>query len=123
MSSFNERLKDLRIEKRLTQEELANAFYLNKSSISRYERGQQVPELELLQKISEFFQVSTDYILGNSDIRNPYESKQEEKVEGTNIDLWLSKTDGYKELPEEDREKIIEYAKFMLAKHKKPDNK
>jgi len=76
MASFSERLKELRIEKRLTQEELATIFFLNKSSISRYERGQQVPELDLLQRIADFFQVGTDYLLGNSDIRNPYENHQ-----------------------------------------------
>ena len=76
MASFGERLKELRIEYRLTQEELADKFYLNKSSISRYERNQQVPELDLLQKIADFFKVGVDYLLGNSDIKNPYENVQ-----------------------------------------------
>lgn len=122
MSSFSERLKELRLENRLTQEELAEKFYLNKSSISRYERGQQVPELELLKKIADYFGVGTDFLLGKSDIRNPYKESPEQKTD-EDIDLWLSKTDGYKELPEEDRLKIIEYAKFMLEKHKKPESK
>lgn len=72
MANFSDRLKELRIERRLTQEQLADKFFLNKSSISRYEREQQVPELELLQQIADFFTVTTDYLLGNSDIRNPY---------------------------------------------------
>ena len=122
MSSFSERLKELRLENRLTQEELAEKFYLNKSSISRYERGQQVPELELLKKIADYFGVGTDFLLGKSNIRTPYKEAQEQKS-NEDIDLWLSKTDGYKELPEEDRLKIIEYAKFMLEKHKKPESK
>ncbi len=85
MTNFSDRLKELRIEKRLTQEQLANKFYLNKSSISRYERGQQVPELELLQQIADFFSVSTDYLLGNSDIKNPYSEKTlEEKYPDVN---------------------------------------
>ena len=117
MASFSERLKELRIENRLTQEELAAKFYLNKSSISRYERDQQVPELDLLQKIADFFDVGIDFLLGNSDIKNP--STTSEKIaDPSDIDLWLSKTDGYKELPEADREKIIEYARMMLDKHK-----
>lgn len=79
MANFGDRLNELRNEKRLTQEQLANKFYLNKSSISRYERGQQVPELELLQQIADFFEVTTDYLLGNSDIRNPYKENKEEQ--------------------------------------------
>lgn len=75
MANFSDRLKELRVEKRLTQEQLADKFFLNKSSISRYERGQQVPELELLQQIADFFIVTTDYLLGNSDIRNPYKKE------------------------------------------------
>ena len=118
MSSFSERLKELRLENRLTQEELAEKFYLNKSSISRYERGQQVPELELLKKIADFFGVGTDFLLGKSDIRNPYKEAPEQKTD-EDIDLWLSKTDGYKELPEEEREIISSIAKKLLEKHRK----
>ncbi|MPN12786.1 HTH-type transcriptional regulator Xre [bioreactor metagenome] len=117
MSSFSERLKELRLEKRLTQEELAEKFYLNKSSISRYERGQQVPELELLKKIADFFGVGTDFLLGKSDMRIPYKEAPEKTEE--DIDLWLSKTDGYKELPEEEREIISSIAKKLLEKHRK----
>ncbi|MBU5227803.1 helix-turn-helix domain-containing protein [Clostridium senegalense] len=68
MSTFGERLKELRKEHRLTQQELADNFYLNKSSISRYEKNQQLPENDLLQKIADFFNVSIDYLLGRTDL-------------------------------------------------------
>ena len=71
MSTFVERVKELRLEKGLTQQELANFFYLNKSSISRYEKDKQIPELETLEKLSDYFEVSLDYLLGKSDIKNP----------------------------------------------------
>lgn len=71
MSTFGERVKELRLDKGLTQQELANSFYLNKSSISRYEKNKQIPELETLEKLSDFFEVSLDYLLGKSDIKNP----------------------------------------------------
>lgn len=67
MDTFGNRLKSLRKSKNLTQEELANVFYLNKSSISRYENNSQVPEHGLLQKIADFFEVSLDYLLGRTD--------------------------------------------------------
>lgn len=74
MSTFGERVKELRLDKGLTQQELANFFYLNKSSISRYEKDKQIPELETLEKLSDFFEVSLDYLLAKSDIKNPEEA-------------------------------------------------
>lgn len=71
MSTFAKRLKELRTESHLTQQELADKFYLNKSSISRYEQGKQMPEIDQLQKLAEFFDVSIDYLLGKTNIRKP----------------------------------------------------
>lgn len=70
MATFGERFKELRMEKALTQDKLAQKFSINKSSISRYEKNSQVPENEALQAFSDFFQVSVDYLLGRTDIRN-----------------------------------------------------
>ncbi|WP_352408069.1 helix-turn-helix domain-containing protein [Acetoanaerobium noterae] len=128
MNKFGNIFKSLREEKGLTQQELVDLFNnqyhykFGKSAISQYENNKRIPEVEVLQKWAEFFQVGLDYLLGNSDIRIPYKKISEEK-DNEDIDLWLSKTDGYKELPEDDRLKIIEYAKFMLEKHKKPESK
>ncbi|SHH54042.1 Helix-turn-helix domain-containing protein [Caloranaerobacter azorensis DSM 13643] len=70
-ATFGERFKQLRKEKNMTQEELAKKFFLNKSSISRYEQNKQVPEMDLLKGFADFFNVSIDYLLGRTDIRNP----------------------------------------------------
>ena len=80
--TFGTRFKSLRNELGLTQDDLAKEFNkryfysFTKSSISMYENNKQVPEIDVLQKWADFFQVSTDYILGKSDIRNPYENHQ-----------------------------------------------
>lgn len=73
MASFGDRLKELRKKSNLTQQELASKFYLNKSSISRYENGTQLPEHELLEKIADYFDVSIDYLLGRTNIIKPSE--------------------------------------------------
>jgi transcriptional regulator with XRE-family HTH domain len=70
MATFGERFRQLRKEKDLTQEQLAEIFYTNKGSISKYEHDKQVPEIELLKKLADFFGVSVDYLLGRSDTRN-----------------------------------------------------
>lgn len=71
MITFGERLKELRKQKKLTQQQLADIFYLNKSSISRYENNGQMPENEILQKLADFFEVSIDYLLGRISEQNP----------------------------------------------------
>lgn len=70
VETFGERLKILRLENKFTQNELSELLFLNKSSISRYESNKQIPESETLQKIASSFNVSMDYLLGLSDIRN-----------------------------------------------------
>ncbi len=61
---YKDRLKKLRIEKGLSQEELSNTLSLNKSTICCYEKGTRVPSLEVLIKLSDYFEVSIDYLLG-----------------------------------------------------------
>lgn len=119
---LDKRLKILRLECEKTQEEIAKDLGISRIRYNQYETGKRTPDNEMLVQISEYFNVSIDYLLGKSNLRNPYREAQEQKTD-EDIDLWLSKTDGYKELPEDDRLKIIEYAKFMLEKHKKPESK
>lgn len=75
MATFGERIKQLRTEKKLTQDKLAEIFYLNKSSISRYENDMQIPEMPTLEALSNYFNVSVDYLLGKSDIKTMDELK------------------------------------------------
>lgn len=66
MSSFGEVLHDLREEKDISQKELASALNLATSSISAYERGKSLPPLDKLCDIADYFQVTTDYLLGRT---------------------------------------------------------
>ena len=61
--SFGSRLRKLRLSKNLTQEKFAEIFYLNKSSVSKYEKNKNFPENQLLIRIADFFDVSLDYLL------------------------------------------------------------
>lgn len=63
---FGDRLKLLRKENNLTQSELAKIFSLGESTISFYESNKRTPDYELLQKIANYFNVSTDYLLGRT---------------------------------------------------------
>lgn len=61
-------LKTLRLQHKLTQQQLADKLNINRTSISKYENGIQVPEIDVLKSIAEFFSVSVDFLLGNSSV-------------------------------------------------------
>jgi len=67
--TFGERLKELRMELDMDQDEFGEIFNKSKSSISSYENNKRVPSLELVKKFAEYFNVTTDYLLGISDVR------------------------------------------------------
>lgn len=72
---IGERIKALRKEKDLLQKELAQKLELSQQTISLYESNRREPDYENLDKIAEFFNVSTDYILGRTNTRNPEQPK------------------------------------------------
>lgn len=63
---FKYRLRNLRIEKNLTGEQLANAIGVKKTTISTWENGKAFPEIGTLIKLANYFDVSIDYILGRN---------------------------------------------------------
>lgn len=67
MATFSERVKELRIQSELTQQQVADRIGLNKQTISQYERGVRQPDFDILELLCDFFNVSTDYLLGKSD--------------------------------------------------------
>ncbi len=64
MMNFGDRLKTLRTQKHLTQQQLADRLGLTKSVISAYETQLRRPSYETLVQLSRIFRVSTDYLLG-----------------------------------------------------------
>jgi len=67
MNQFAKRLKYLRIERNLTQRELADLLFLERSTIAGYETKNKEPDLDTVIKIATILEVSTDYLLGLSD--------------------------------------------------------
>ena len=67
MSKFGERLKEIRIEKGLTQDRLSDAVGITQASISAYEAQKMSPTAEVIITFCKFFQVSADFLLGLED--------------------------------------------------------
>ncbi len=67
MNTFGTRLKDLRKERDLTQENIAGYLGMSRSTIQGYEGENKEPSYGMLCRIADYFGVSTDYLLGRSD--------------------------------------------------------
>ena len=68
MATYSERIKELRTMRGMSQQDLADLLDLNKVTISQYERGARKPDLNVLTALSDIFNVSVNYILGNDDM-------------------------------------------------------
>ncbi|MCL2569491.1 MAG: helix-turn-helix domain-containing protein [Oscillospiraceae bacterium] len=66
MASFSDRVKELRKTRNMTQRQMADALGITERSYQRYE-AENNPNNETLIKLADFFEVSTDYLLGRSD--------------------------------------------------------
>ncbi len=66
METFKERLKELRIENSVSQLELAKVVNMSKMAISHWENGHSEPSITQLKELSNFFGVSVDYLIGNT---------------------------------------------------------
>lgn len=63
------RLEELRKQLGLSQNELAEKLNMTQQRISAYEKGKREPDINTITQLADFFGVSTDYLLGKSDIR------------------------------------------------------
>ena len=61
------RLKELRQKANITQKELALSIHTSQQNIAFYEKGERKPKHEMVEKLADFFNVSTDYLLGKTD--------------------------------------------------------
>ena len=80
MATTAERIKQLRKKKGISQSELAALIGVKNNTVSTWERGTRKPDFEALNLLSDYFEVSFEYILGSSD-------KEEARVKPTQKEL------------------------------------
>lgn len=117
------RLKSLRGKR--TQEEVSKALGLSRARYSHYENNRVEPDTEILNKIADFYNVTTDYLLGRTD--NPYPVNKDEEestldhyknkiaTEFPDIDLMFKDMES---LTAEDMKEVYEYIKFKMSQKK-----
>ena len=82
--SFTERLIELRKEDRKTQEEMANILNIKRSTYGAYERGQILPPYDKIESIAKYFNVSVDYLMGNTNNKNSSSTSNSQEVHDVN---------------------------------------
>ena len=76
---FNEKLQALRKQKGLTQEELADALYVSRTAVSKWESGRGYPSIDTLKDISVFFNITIDELLSGGELLNIAENDNKQK--------------------------------------------
>lgn len=100
MASFGERLRLLRKEQHLGQKEIAALIEVSVSCIGKYENDQRTPPPKTINFLADYFHVSTDYLLGRTEVRDPLI-----------LDIMPN-------LPEQAREEIENYIIYINQKYK-----
>ncbi|MDR0937435.1 MAG: helix-turn-helix transcriptional regulator [Oscillospiraceae bacterium] len=104
---FTSRLRGLREDSDMLQNELAAMLNLKPSAISKYEKGLTQPGLPTLIRIADIFKVSVDYLLGVSGVKNPYTQERLSPREAEIISR-------YRKLSRENQIRIDERLNAML---------
>lgn len=105
-----ERLKELRIQRGLYQKDVATKLGVDRTTYVKYENGRSEPNHEMLQKLADIFETTTDYLLGRTD---------EKKTASNELSLSTEQQDlitSVSELPAEDVKKTLEYVEFLKSK-------
>lgn len=77
---FNEKLQELRKQNKLTQEELAEALYVSRTAVSKWESGRGYPNIDSLKAIAEFFSVTVDELLSGDELLSIAEEDTKRKT-------------------------------------------
>ena len=113
--AFGKILKKIRQDNNLTQEELAKKINSSRSNIANYENEKNMPSIEILEKLSKTFNVSIDYLLGKTDIRNPRQ-KEQDLLDLAKIGFSMDK---YNPPTEKQKEQIRDLLEVILRDNKK----
>ncbi len=78
---FNEKLQEIRKQKGLTQEQLAEQLYVSRAAVSKWESGRGYPNIDSLKEISKYFEVSLDELLSSEEILTVAEEDNRRKIQ------------------------------------------
>lgn len=120
---ISERLKKARTDNGISQAQVAGKLGITRQAYNHYETGKREPTLETLDKLSDIFNVSADYLLGKTDIKNNDRNLMgdlyiPEELEGVGVAFHK----GEEGLTQDEVNKIAEYVKFIRSQRKKKED-
>ncbi len=120
---INEKLKQLRTAKKLSQNELSKILNVSLSSYQKYEREKNsvTPSLDVLNRISDYYNVTIDYLLGKEVSENDVFNILSVQYNLTELEKDILKT--YSTLPPDARKELIKYLKSMVEAVESESNK
>lgn len=129
MLNFGSRLKQLRNSKQLTQKDLATLMGLSRATIAGYESTGKQPDQEKTLWLADYFNVSTDYLLGRTDDPTPVRDVNQDlydehdytkELEAIMADEPLrTEFQDYKDWPDEDKRNLLIYLEGQRARREK----
>lgn len=108
MSIFSDRLRTARENANYNQKEFAEKVNIAANTYNGYETGNRMPNLEIVSLLADALDVSVDYLLGRTNIKN-----YEEDTIAAHTD------DRTQNLSEEDKKQLNDFIDFLIAKSKK----
>lgn len=124
---FSQRLTAIRKMKKLKQKDVADTLHLERSTYSGYESGKSKPSIKKLIELADFFNVSTDYLLGRTD--NPiilnviYDVEEDIDLYKIKIAEDISTWDKYISMESSDKKAVNEFIDARLLLNKRNKNK
>lgn len=112
MTIIATRLKSLRKEKKLTQRQLASKLQISQSTVALYETGNREPDIDTLEKIADFFDVTLDYLAGRTD-----HPKEFLKYPGETLAFHRS-DDPMDDLPPEAQKEVEQFKAYIRHKYR-----
>lgn len=104
--TFGERLRELREERNITQKALAEVLGVSPRMVSFYESGTHfLSDESQLCKLADYFDVTTDYLLGRSTIRAVGQAERLNML--------------FVALPDAERKSIMDYSEYLLSRYKR----
>lgn len=77
MNMFSVRLKAMRKDRKETQEDIARLLKVQRTTVGEYERGNIRPPMDKMKVLADHFEVSVDYLMGNTNFQTPEERDEE----------------------------------------------